>query len=349
MRPLLVLLLIVMVLPAQERETPVPRRDLGRGRAINRGLDYLAREQRRDGSWGEDNGVVGISSLALLAFMAGGHQENRGPHGDVIHKGIGYLLKRSLVRRTAGKPTGYIWTQGDADSRMHGHGYATQALVLAYGAAGLGKGRAAELKEKIQRAVRVIEESQTVTGGWGYEPQDSSFHEGSVTVTVCQALRLARDAGFVVDREVIERGLKYLYKSQKGDGSFKYRLTSDNSTEALTAAAITAMHGFGEYYGKPIRDGLEFLYTGYRRPSQIAWTFYSNYYAAQAFHRAGGRYWRRWETRVIPFILSHQAADGSWDDIEIGNTRAHHRKAFATAFAVLALAVPDGYLPTFQR
>jgi squalene cyclase len=168
-------------------------------------------------------------------------------------------------------------------------------------------------------------------------------------VTVVQALRLARDGGFLVDKGVVDRGLRYLHQSQKNDGSFLYRLTSENSTAALTAAAITAMHGFGEYYSRSIRDGLEFLYSEYRRPQFLSWTFYSNYYAAQAFYHAGGRYWRRWRSHALPFILQHQEADGAWDDTRIGNTRVSHRKAFATAFSVLALSVQDGYLPTFQR
>ena len=349
MRALFLLLALSVVVRPQDRETRPSAKDVQRTRAIQAGLAYLGGEQRRDGSWGGDSGIVGITSLSLLAFMAQGHQEHRGPYGHVIRRGIDFLLKHSLERRRLGKPAGYIWRgPTDGDSRMHGHGYATQALVLAYGSTG-DKDRARELRVKIRRAVRVIENSQTVTGGWGYEPTQSSFHEGSVTVTVCQALRLARDAGFLVDREVVRQGLKYLYKSQKNDGSFKYRFTSDSSTAALTAAALCAMHGFGDYYGKPIREGREYLYNEYRRPGRLSWTFYCNYYSAQVFHRAGGRHWRRWEQRAIPFILSHQEPDGSWDDLEIGNTKKHHRKAFATAFALLALSVQDGYLPTFQK
>jgi len=164
-----------------------------------------------------------------------------------------------------------------------------------------------------------------------------------------QALRLARDAGFFVDKEVIARGLRYLHESQKRDGSFRYRLQSDATSEALTAAALTAMQGFGEYYSGSIRVGLEHLYEGYRHPHRIYWTFYANYYTAQVFYRAGDRYWRLWRERSIPYILRNQEPDGAWDDIRIGRARHAHRKAYATAFAVLALSVQDGYLPLFQK
>ena len=336
---------------AQDRETLKSSAEHRRTAAIKAGLRYLASQQSGEGSWGPNpSSRIGITSLSLLAFMAGGHQENRGPYGKVLRKGVSFLLSCSLPAMTMGKPRGYIYLQNDVNSRMHGHGYATQVLALAYGGAKHDRsGRANELRRKIQLAVRVIENSQTVTGGWGYEPRSASFHEGSVTVTVVQALRLARDAGFVIDKAVVDQGLKYLHKSQKKDGSFRYRLTSDNSTAALTAAAITAMHGFGEYYTKAVRTGLDYVYSRYRRPERITWLFYSNYYASQALYHAGGRYWHRWNAHAVPFILNHQDSDGSWDDTHIGNTRAHHHKAFATAFSVLALAVPDSYLPMFQR
>jgi len=326
-----------------------------RSLAIAQGLDFLARQQNKDGSWGGENGTVGISSLALLAFLGAGHQMGRGPYGRAIRLGVDYLLRNSLPpgRRdprmsSFGKPAGYIYVPTDRDSRMHGHGYATQVLALVYGSGRVGTARAQQLLAKIARAVRVIEECQTVTGGWGYEPNNSTFHEGSVTVTVVQALRLSRDAGFVVDKDVIDRGLKYLRASQKSDGSFKYALMEDRSTPALTAAAITAMNGFGEYYSSSIKAGLAYIEDSYRRDAHsILWPYYSNYYAAQAFYRAGGQRWRMWRREIVPRILRTQRR-GRWDDAETTHARSHGA-AYATALSCLALSVQDGYLPLFQK
>ena len=66
------------------------------------------------------------------------------------------------------------------------------------------------------------------------------------------------------------------------------------------------MHGFGEYYTRPIRRGLEFMSDPYHHPGKLEWTFYGNYYAAQAFYRAGGRYWRDWLQRGVPWIVENQ-------------------------------------------
>jgi hypothetical protein len=368
---------LACAVPAVQAQDSAPRetgrqsvREQRRRLTIRHGLEYLARNQNRDGSFGQsDKGVVGITALCLLAYMAQGHLEGRGEFAhwsnrdreprDVVARGVTFLMNRSLpVIRSKqpyisryGKPVGYIYLRSDRDSRMHGHGYATQVLALAYGSGRIRVERAERLKLLVQRAVRVIENSQTTTGGWGYEPNHATSHEGSITVTVVQALRLARDAGFVVDRETHTRGLAYLRESQKPDGSFKYSLMSDTSTPALTAAALTAMHGFGEYYSRSVRSGLAYLLERYRDSrGAVRWPFYARYYAAQAFYRAGGTHWDFWDREVVPSLIAEQQPEGYWDDSFSGETRrGSHGRAYATAFSVLALSVPDGYLPIFQR
>ncbi|MCK6460406.1 MAG: hypothetical protein L6Q95_10990 [Planctomycetes bacterium] len=354
-------LLLLVASFARPQDITGPSRELegDRARAVRTGLDYLAREQSKDGSWGApDRGVIGITALGVLAFLAQGHQEGFGPYadfpgrGDIVRRAVDFLLKHSTQTARQGNPPGYIFSEGDADSRMHGHGYATQALILVYGTGRADAARERELKEKIKRAVQVIEDSQTITGGWGYEPRSSTMHEGSVTVTVVQALRLAADAGFVVDREVQERGLKYLRDSQKPDGSFKYSHMADTSTPALTAAALTAMHGFGEYYSRPITKGLEYLDRSYRGRDlfHLQWPFYCHYYSAQAFYRAGGPHWETWKRYGLPRLLDEQRREGFWDDrLTADARRGSHGRHHATAFAVLALSVDEGYLPIFQR
>ncbi len=347
-RTLLCLLAVAALAAGQSRPTTPPDQESLRKRAIARGLVHLKRQQAVDGSFGGHTaGRIGISSLSLLAFLASGHQENRGPYGDVLRKGVNFLLRRSLPAITQGKPKGYITLQGDSDSRMHGHGYATQVLLIAYGTGG-NAARASELRNKIRLAVGVIEDSQTMTGGWGYEPNDRSFHEGSVTVTVVQALRLARDAGFVIDNEVVTRGLKYLKQSQKSNGAFKYALLEPRSSAALTAAAITTLHAFGKYYGDSIKRGLEYLETSYRDRDGLQWPFYANYYAAQAFHHAGGGTLRMWHREIVPQILSSQRRS-HWDDRWHARAPGTRGPTYATAMSCLALSVSDGYLPLFQR
>ncbi|MGQ0612225.1 MAG: hypothetical protein ACT4PV_00530 [Planctomycetaceae bacterium] len=365
-RPLPTLLLVLIAAggaPAREDSGERGRYDGRRLRAVAAGLEFLEQAQNRDGSFGKtETGVVGVTSLCILAFFAAGHQEGRGPYGETVRRGIDYLIARSLppseknpsVSTVPPYPPGYIFALRDADSRMHGHCYAAQALLLAYGSGRQGDPRTQQLRAKIVAAVEVIQRAQTITGGWGYSPTPDASHEGSITVVAVQALRLAVDAGFVVDRELPRMGLNYLHDSQKSDGSFKYALQHDKSTAALTAAAISALHGFGEYYSEPVKRGLAFLREAYARPDDLEWYYYANYYAAQAFYRAGGEGWRHWNETVVPHILDRQAPAlageaGAWDDGMRNDAPRAHGRAFATAMSCLALSVADGLLPLFQK
>ncbi|MHC5066197.1 MAG: hypothetical protein ACYTG5_19735, partial [Planctomycetota bacterium] len=75
--------------------------------AAEEGLRYLAGEQHQDGYWAQDIGYklntnynitksdsahIGVTSLALISFMAGGHLPNRGEFGDNIERGLNYIL-----------------------------------------------------------------------------------------------------------------------------------------------------------------------------------------------------------------------------------------------------------------
>ena len=359
MRSLCLLLILALTAQAKDEPAPVSSVERVRTRAIRSGLRFLAESQQRDGSW-SSKARVGVTSLALLAFLAQGEQIGTGPYGDVIEKGVRYLLRCSLPparsdplrSNVPGKPSGYIWGgASDPDSRMHGHGYATQVLALVYGTGVRSAKLRAEMRRKISMAVRVIENAQTYTGGWGYEPSFSTNHEGSITVTVVQALRLARDAGFVVDREVHKLGLEYLRKSQKADGSFRYSVSRADSTPALTAAALCAMHGFAEYSSKSTRAGLDYLREHHRRARPMFWPFYGPYYAAQVFYREGGRDWEHWNRVWVPYILARadRTAEGLvyWDDADRADRS--QGQAYATAFSCLTLSVPDGMLPLFER
>ncbi|MHC4953837.1 MAG: prenyltransferase/squalene oxidase repeat-containing protein [Planctomycetota bacterium] len=354
--------LIGLTPAARGKDSPRARStgDRQRQAAIRGGLRFLASQQQRDGSWGS-KARVGVTSIGVLAFLARGHQIGRGPYGGVIERGARYLLSCSLApsasnpRRSTvpGKPSGYIWGgQADTNSRMHGHGYATQVLCLVYGSGVRSAALRTELRRAIKRAVRVIEEAQTFTGGWGYAPSHSTQHEGSITVTVVQALRLARDAGFIVDMEVYKRGLKYLKESQKPDGSFRYSLNRSDSTAALTAAALCAMHGFAEYRTHTTRAALGFLRDRHGTVRRLSWPFYGRYYAAQVYYRTGGADWKRWNRDWVPRILieAERTDEGYvyWDDAYRGRDRSHG-KAYATALSCLTLSIGDGLLPLFEK
>jgi hypothetical protein len=356
--------LLAALSPALRRAlADAPRRDdaldEARREAIRWGCAYIAGRQRQDGGFGNNKAVVAITSLCVLALMADGSTDGRGEYGKQVRLGLDFLLRLVEQKVESGArhryPVGYFLFEQDNNSKMHGQGYATLALATALGTS-TGE-RYRQIRTVLGHAVECIQQAQTDSGGFGYEPEGNKDHEGSVTVTVAQGLRAARDAGLLIDMNVVNRGLRYLKKSQKADGSFKYSLYVDRSSYALTAAALSSFFLYGKYEDDPertIQRGLDYMMDRLDAVTQSRqWWYYGNFYAAwTCWQKDGDRgegssYWARWRQKVYPRILAEQRrSDGSWSD---EYDRFDFGPLLPTAFAVLTLAVPDEVLPIFQR
>lgn len=149
--------------------------------AVEGGLKRLSALQDASGKFADRNGggiAIAVTALSALALMAGGSTAEKGPYSTHIANAITYLLKCQDPN------TGYITGSNDG-SRIHGHGYATLLLAMAYGSQPNNK----ELKNALNKAVQIIQKGQTGLGGWGYVPDDLTWDEGSTTVCCLQALR----------------------------------------------------------------------------------------------------------------------------------------------------------------
>src|SRR5437764_10026920 len=102
-------------------------------RAIERGLAFLAARRHRDGSFGT-NGYTGntaVTSLAAMAFMAGGHQPNRGAYGRIVTDALRYVLgKENVGLQNPGYLHNPLYT---THGPMYGHGFGTLFLAEGYG------------------------------------------------------------------------------------------------------------------------------------------------------------------------------------------------------------------------
>lgn len=320
--------------PPVERKNLINEAQLA---ATRKGLDYLKKVQGKKGEFGQSMHVA-TTSLAGCAFMAEGHQPGRGKHGECLRKAIDYILNCSKSSRK-----GYIMELSGDQSRMHGHGFATMFLGEAYGMMTAGDDTRQKMESAIKKAIGIIAYSQTSLGGWGYVPEPT-YDEGSVTVAEVMALRSCRNAGFQVDKKVIEKGIGYLKKSANADGSFKYSLQGGGGggTFPLTAGAVASMQLFGEYEAKEVKKGLEFLKKNRQGQAGGNWghKYYGNLYATMAAYFAGGQTWEDWFPMVRDEYVKSQQSDGSW--------QGEYDGAYCTAFAVLTLAIPYQYLPIFQ-
>jgi hypothetical protein len=269
--------------------------------------------------------------------MSAGSTPGRGPFGANIDKALGYVMDNT-------SSAGFVCVQGSAThGPMYSHGFGTLFLAEAY-----GMSRRPELREKLERAVRLIVSCQNKEGGWRYQPQPN---DADISVTICQinALRAARNAGIFVPKECVEACIKYVKDSQNTDGGFRYMLQPGTSAFPRSAAGVVALQSAGIYFGDEIDEGIGYLKQFQpdvrfgRRGRNYSHYFYGHYYAAQALWIRGGDDWTTWYTAVRDELLDprNRSPQGYWTDT-IGND-------YATAMAVIILQMPNNYLPIFQR
>src|SRR6516165_3421108 len=283
-------------------------------RAIQTGLAWLARSQNADGSFGNGTyrGNIAVTSLAGLAFMASGSSPGRGPYGTAIDKALAYVMANT-------SPSGFIVVAGSSThGPMYSHGFGTLFLAEAYGMT-----HRPEIREKLQKAVRLIIDTQNNEGGWRYQPVKS---DADLSVTICQinALRAARNAGLYIPKDTVDACLRYVKQSQNADGGFRYMLQGGASSEfPRSAAGIVALQSAGEYDSKEVRDGIAYLrhYFSYglRMGRRNNHYFYGQYYAAQAMWIQGGEAWAEWYPAIREELLHRQLSSGSWTDNSVCN------------------------------
>jgi hypothetical protein len=310
-------------------------------KSVERGLEWLAKRQKPDGAFGADGMAANtaVTALAGLAFMQAGNLPGRGKYGDNVTRCLEFTL-------THCQESGLI-AADQSHGPMYGHGFATLFLAEVFGMTGDER-----VKDKLQRAVRLIQKTQNPEGGWRYQPvpYDADI---SVTITQVMALRAARDAGVKVEKEVIDKAIEYVRGCQNPDGGFSYMRRQGGgggSGFARSAAGVSALYYAGIFEGDDVTRGLKYVMRflpnrfgpgaegGGAMMEGHYW--YGNYYAVQATFLAGGDYWARWYPAARDQIIGRQnKATGSWS--------GDFSDDYATAMALIVLQMPNRYLPVY--
>ncbi len=304
-------------------------------KSIELGLAWLSKQQNPDGSYGSGTyrGNIAVTSLSALAMMASGSSPGRGPYGPQIDKALQYVLDNTST-------SGLVASQnaGGYNVPMYSHGFGALFLAEAYGMT-----RRPEIREKLEKAIRLIVDTQNGEGGWRYQPVRA---DADLSVTICQinALRAARNAGIFVPKETVEACIRYVKQSQNLDGGFRYMLSGGGSAFPRSAGGRG-----GAVLGRGLR--LEGGRPGDRlpkeesQPDQRCGTaqnyYYGHYYAAQAMWIRGGEDWLEWYPAIRDELSHRQTSQGNWFD-NVGSE-------YGTAMALIILQMPNNYLPIFQR
>lgn len=310
--------------------------------AIDRGLEYLARTQSREGAWREQGYMgsypVAMTALAGLAFLANGNTMTQGKYAPNVSRAANFILS------SCGS-TGLISRQEEEGRSMHGHGFAMLFLGELYGMED-DADRQARIKRVLQSAVNLTSRSQSPKGGWIYTP-DSSDDEGSVTVTQLQGLRSARNAGIAVPKDVVDKALKYLDLSSLPNGGITYKADRQGGPRPpITAAAVVCWYNAGDSDNPLCKRAMVFIKAqvgrGDTRGANWGHYFYAHLYMGQAMWLSGEENWEWYFPSMREKLLALQATDGSWEGDQVG-------RVYGTAIATTVLQLPYNNLPIMQR
>ena len=328
-------------------------------RAVDAGVDWLARHQRKDGSWGMDprpecdgkpcpggshsNSDVAATGLGLLPMLGAGHtHKTPGRYQSSVQRGLDWLLSIQ-------QSTGEMFVGGDGNTRMYSHAIATMALCEAFGVTGDPK-----LREPAMKAIDFIVKAQSLTdGGWRYQPGEPG--DTSVFGWQMLALRSAHLAGLKVPPETLRSAGNYLDKAATDVGKTAYSYQPGGpATPVMSAEALLVR----QYLGWP-RESKE-LSKGVKNVSEHLLkskvrNIYYWYYATQLLHNMQNSAWKQWNPRVRNALVAMQFGGtgcdrGSWDPTRPRHDQwgAQAGRHFTTAMSVLTLEVYYRYLPLYR-
>lgn len=337
--------------------------------AIERGLEFLARKQRNDGSWHlEDFGDnprlrsdTAATALALLAFQGAGYSHRQYQYAPVCKSALEFLISHQ-------KQDGDLYIPMDEmsnlNARFYSHSIASLALCEAFGMT-----QDEALREPAQRAVSFMVKTQDpVGGGWRYQPGFES--DTSVSGWFMMALKSAELSGLEVPKPTFEKIRGWLDRAQSSPQQrYLYRYNP------LAADTPSTRHG---RVPNPTMTGVGLLmrlYLGWRRdnedmalgadyllanmPAEGTVTnpqrdTYYWYYATQVLFHMGGDRWKKWNSQLHPILIKSQVLSGdmtgSWDPTSPTPDRwgVFAGRLYVTTLNLLSLEVYYRHLPIYE-
>ncbi|MFK7741316.1 MAG: prenyltransferase/squalene oxidase repeat-containing protein [Planctomycetota bacterium] len=335
--------------------------------SVARGLQWLAAHQDQDGRWdvdgfakhddpafslcsGPGNQVhdVGVTGLALLAFLGDNNTMRSGIYRDVVRKGVRWL-------KSVQQPNGLF---GDAAAHdfVYDHAIAAYAMCEAYGLS-----QYKLLRRSAQQGLNYLESHRNSYGAWRYQPQDQD-NDISVTGWCIMAYEAGKFFGLQVNEQALQNAEVFLDKISDESGLHGYRRAGERSgrrdygghatrfpahkTHALTAVGLFSRFFLGQ---DPSEHGIMNASAKLLAEIPPKWDeadgsidHYYWYYATYALFQYGGKPWMQWQKALERAVIpnQHQAASqpnllGSWDPI--GAWGEDGGRVYTTAILTLTL------------
>ena len=320
--------------------------------AVARGLVWLAKQQKTDGSWVYDGShkeeVIASTGMALLPFLAAGqtHKQSKDPKDNkytkTVQLGLAFLVKSQ-------KPDGSF----KGANNMYSHAIGTIALCEAFGMTT----DKAFLRKPAQDAINYIMAAQGVNGSWGY--QSKANGDTSIVGWQLQALQSAKLCkDLVVRKDVIDKASKFLDSVAQGSQKATYGYASPGAGPTTTAVALLCRYyvdGWGSQH-PGMNAGVDFLNKTWMPEKTKTYDMYYYYYATQVMHFFEGETWTKWNAAMRDMLIglqvldnSKQATYGSWDPDKAPWMGTGCGRLGTTCMCLLTLEVYYRHIPLYRR
>ena len=332
---------------------------------VKAGLAWLAAHQDDDGRWDADGFMkhddprtpqcggpgnpvhdVGVTGLALLAFLGDGNSLRSGPYRDVVRRGALWL-------RAQQQDDGRFGGAASSDF-VYDHAIAAYAMCEAYGLSDYKT-----LKDCAQQGLAYLETHRNPYGVWRYQPRDND-NDLSVTGWCVMAYESGKFFGLAVNDAALQNAAVFLDQVSDATGLHGYTRAGERSSrkpgdhavrfpvekgQALTAVGLFCRFFLGQRPDeKPVMKAAAKLIAA--APPQ--WDehgtidHYYWYYATYALFQMGGPQWRTWQQQLARAVGDHQHRSdaapnlrGSWDPV--GAWGEDGGRVYSTAILTLTM------------
>ena len=324
--------------------------------AVRAGLVWLAKAQEKDGSWnckrwdGGGNYDVGMTGLALLAFLGAGYTQTKGPFKSTVAKGLAWLKANQKPNGAFGYHTYYEM------------GIATMAVSEAFGLT-----RSPQVGRMAQKALDSIVAMQPDHGGFRYQGSVARG-EGDMSVTGWQVMAFKSGicSELNVPAQCFERTRVFLKNTFREYGGSSYLVSRQDAWPAVSAIGMLCRQFVGGDYDADIQAAANYLLSQAKQgkgnvgkgKNHLVGDLYYTYYSVLAMFQMGGEFWATWNKMFRdPLVKAqiHTIRDergrfvrGSWDP------KNHHwgsrgGRVYSTAMAILCLEVYYRFLPVYKK
>ena len=356
--------------------------------AVEAALDWLARHQAPDGSWGFNHlsttsgctcansgtseGRTGATGAALLTYFGAGYTYADGPRAVTVRKGLQYLLQSINVN-----PAGYGDLKGgdNGNGGIYQHGLATAALCEAFAINRVlikmvqrdrnvnfvdPSGQEVTIKDLVKLG-KVLQNACQLTvnylvfhqdpkkGGWGYKPKSA----GDTSILGWQVMALISAQSEQLETPAATwRGISnYLRTVEVGSG-YAYREGAGQKKSTTAIGVLCGMYTGAKRSNTKLKASVEYL--NGQGPS--LGEMYYNYYATQAIFAWGDeagddspKLWTQWNNKTRDMLVASQRKAGHETGSWIGTEHAQGGRHFTTCLAAMTLEIYYRKLPVYQR